>query len=163
MFVWFQTEVFRDWCVSIVSDISEMFFETWIEHSLGFSNMEVPLGFSDDRFPWLQRRHNERDDVSTHQPHECLLNCLFRRTSKKTSKLRVTGLCKGNSPLTGECPSQRASDAENVFIWWRHHDRFWSASFSRENGSIASNVAQYTTQRPTYAADSITNLQPKPN
>ena len=41
---------------------------------------------------------------------------------KKTSKLRVTGLCEENSPLTGEFPSQRASNAENVSIWWRHHE-----------------------------------------
>ena len=32
--------------------------------------------------------------------------------SKKTSKLRVTGLCAGNSPGTGEFPAQMASDAE---------------------------------------------------
>ena len=43
-------------------------------------------------------RHNGRDRVSNHQPHDCLLNRLFRRKSKKTSKLRVTGLCVGNSP-----------------------------------------------------------------
>ena len=68
-----------------------------------------------------QWRHNERDGVSNHQPHDCLLNCLFRRRSKKTSKLRVTGLCAGNSPVTGEFPAQRASNTENVSIWWRHH------------------------------------------
>ena len=50
-----------------------------------------------------------------------LLNRLFRRRSKKTSKLRVTGLCAGNSPETGEFPALRASNAENVSIWWRHH------------------------------------------
>ena len=44
------------------------------------------------------------------------------RKSKKTSKLRVTGLCEGNSPVTGEFPAQRASYAENVSIWWRHHE-----------------------------------------
>ena len=44
--------------------------------------------------------HNERDGVSNHQPYDCLLNCLFRRRSKKTSKLRVSGLCEGNSPVT---------------------------------------------------------------
>ena len=44
----------------------------------------------------LQWRHNDHDGVSNHQPHGCLLNCLFRRRSKKTSKLRVTGLCVGN-------------------------------------------------------------------
>ena len=42
----------------------------------------------------------------------CLLNRLFRRRSKKTSKLRVTGLCAGNSPGTGEFPAQMASNAE---------------------------------------------------
>ena len=40
---------------------------------------------------------------------------------RKTSKLRVTGLCAGNSPVTGEFPAQRDSNAENVSIWWRHH------------------------------------------
>ena len=40
---------------------------------------------------------------------------------KQTSKLRVTGLCAGNSPVTGEFPAQMASDAENVSIWRRHH------------------------------------------
>ena len=67
----------------------------------------------------LQWRHNGRDGVSNHQPHDCLH--IFRRRSKKTSKLRVTGLCAGNSPLTGEISAQMASNAENVSIWWRHH------------------------------------------
>ena len=39
----------------------------------------------------------------------------------KTSKLRVTGLYEGNSPVARWFPSQRASNAENVSIWWRHH------------------------------------------
>ena len=69
----------------------------------------------------LRWRHNGRDSVSNHQPHHCLLSRLFRRRSKKTSKLRVTGLCVGNSPLTGEFPAQMASSAKNVSIWWRHH------------------------------------------
>ena len=41
---------------------------------------------------------------------------------KETQKLRVTGLYAGNSPVTGEFLAQRASKAENVSIWWRHHD-----------------------------------------
>ena len=40
---------------------------------------------------------------------------------KKTSKLRVTGLCAGKSPVTDEFPAQMASNAENVSIWLRHH------------------------------------------
>ena len=47
---------------------------------------------------------------------DCLLNRLFRRRSKKTSKLRVAGLCEGNSPVTGEIPAQMASNGENVSI-----------------------------------------------
>ena len=70
----------------------------------------------------LQWRHSERDGVSNHRRLHCLLNCWFQCRSKQTLKLRVTGLCKGNSPLTGEFPAQKASDAENVSIWWRHHD-----------------------------------------
>ena len=73
-------------------------------------------------FATLRWRHNDYAGVSNHQPHGCLLNRLFKRKSKKTSKLRVTGLCVGNSPGTGEFPAQKASYAENVSIWWRHHD-----------------------------------------
>ena len=54
----------------------------------------------------LQWRHNERDGMANHQPHDCLLNCLFRRRSKKIWKLRVTGLCEGNSQVTGEAPDK---------------------------------------------------------
>ena len=64
--------------------------------------------------PW---RHNGRDCVSNHQPHDCLLNRLFGNRSKKTSKLCVTGLCA----VPGEFPEEMASNAENVSIWWRHH------------------------------------------
>ena len=51
------------------------------------------------------------------------LTVYSKRWSKKTSKLRVTGLCEGNSPVSGEFPAQMASNAENVSIWWRHHDK----------------------------------------
>ena len=49
---------------------------------------------------------------------------LFRCRWKKTSELRITGLCVGNSPVTGEFPTQRTSNVENVSIWWRHHVLF---------------------------------------
>ena len=78
----------------------------------------VPAGDST-----LQWRHNGCDSVSNHQSHDCFLNRLFRRTSKKTSKLRITGLCAWNSPVAGEFPGQMASNAENVSIWWRQHDK----------------------------------------
>ena len=70
----------------------------------------------------LQWHHNSCAGISNHQPHDCLLNCLFRCNSKKKFKLCVTGLCPGNSPVTGEFPAQKASDVENVSIGWCHHE-----------------------------------------
>ena len=70
--------------------------------------------------------HNERDGVSNHRRLDCLLNRLLRCRSNKISKLRVTGLCEENFPMTGEFPAQRASNTENVCIWGRH--RFHSVN-----------------------------------
>ena len=90
--------------------------------------------------PPLHWRHNDHDGVSNHQTHGCLLNRLFRRRSKKTSKLRVAGLCAGNSPVTGEFPALMASNAENVSIWCRHHVKFmWLSNFYQS----------YTHRQPT--------------
>ena len=46
---------------------------------------------------------------------------VYSDADKKTSKLRVIGLCAGNSPKTGEFPAQMANNAEYVSICWRHH------------------------------------------
>ena len=67
----------------------------------------------------LQRRHYERGGVLNHRRLDYLLDRLFR--SKKTPKLRVTGLCEENAPANNGVPSQRASNAENNSSWWRHH------------------------------------------
>ena len=83
---------------------------------------ELSSSEPDDLYPYTLQCHNERNGVSNYQPHDCLLNRLCRRRSKKTSKLCVTGLCAGNSPVTGEFPTQMASNAENVSIWWHHHE-----------------------------------------
>ena len=61
------------------------------------------------------------DGVLNHQRLDCFLERLFGRRSKETSKLCVTGHCEGNSSVSGEFPTQKASNAENVSIWWRHH------------------------------------------
>ena len=70
----------------------------------------------------LKALHYNDVRMSTIASQITIFNCLFRRRSKKTSKLRVTGLCVGKSPETGKFPAQMASDAENVSIWWRHHE-----------------------------------------
>ena len=94
-------------------------FTTWIRYLHPHDHgMWLLIDLLNKRLQW---RHNGRERVSNHQPHDCLLNHLFSPRWKKTSKLRVTGLCAGNSPVTGEFPAQMASDAENVSIWWCHH------------------------------------------
>ena len=94
---------------------------------------------NDHPFQWpLRWRHNGRDVVTNHQPHDCLLNRLFRRRSKKTSKLRDTGLCVENSPGTGEFPAQTVSNAGNVSISWRHHD------LNMQNTAVAKNHTSQT-------------------
>ena len=78
-------------------------------------------------FTSLQWRHDERDSVSNYRRFDRLLRRLFRHRSKKTSQLRVTGLCEGNSPVTPDgFPSHRVSNAEKVSIWLRHHVWFSS-------------------------------------
>ena len=94
----------------------------------------------------LQWRHNGRYVVSNHQPHHCFLNRLFIPRSKKTSKLRVTGLCARTSPVTGEFTAQMASNVEKVSISWRHHVVGWTYVF---NPSRAELFAVYIFHFPT--------------
>ena len=68
----------------------------------------------------LQWHYNDHDGISNHRHLDCLLKCVFWHRSKKTSKLHVTGPLCGE--FTGNFPAQRASNAENVSIWWRHYD-----------------------------------------
>ena len=77
----------------------------------------------------LQRRHNGRDGISNHQPHDCLLKSLFRRSSKKASKLRVTGpLWLLNSPPKG--PVTRKNTARiatsSITIWYQTVKCMWT-------------------------------------
>ena len=43
----------------------------------------------------LQWHHNGRDSVSNHQPHDCLLNRLFRRKSKKNQRPASLAFVRG--------------------------------------------------------------------
>ena len=70
---------------------------------------------------------------------------VYSGTDEKKSKLRVTGLCVWNSPVSGEFPAQMASNAENVSIWWRHHDDYHSA-----NGATTKNMGTANTQNDDF-------------
>ena len=70
----------------------------------------------------LKWRHHECDYVLSHQPHDCLLNRLFKVQIKENIKTpRHWPLC---GEFTGDrwIPSTEGSNAENVSISWRHHD-----------------------------------------
>ena len=71
----------------------------------------------------LQWRHNDHHGIWNHQLHGRLLNRLFRRRSKKTSKLRVTGFCVGNSPGPVNSPhkgpvTQKMFPFDDVIMKW---------------------------------------------
>ena len=90
----------------------------------------------------LQWRHDKRDGVSNHQPHDCILNRLFKCRSKKTSKLRATeGI-----------PAQRASDAKKfpfddvIMILW---------VLSTGNRSVISRAETCNVPIPVYRTYSI--------
>ena len=93
------------------------FTAVWLSHLPAWF---ICLIFSNSS-SWLQCCNTGMRLILIHQRFHCLLSCWFRRRSKKTSKLRVTGLSEGNSSVTGELPAQKASNAENVCIWLRHH------------------------------------------
>ena len=127
--IWLTVNEFKNECKRVVC---ESFKNDWYRSLMNLTQNPslrtyVSFKFSFKQEPYLhvtlQWRHNEHASVSNHQPNDYLLNGLFGRWSKVTSKLRVTGLCVGNSPGTGEFPAQKATNAENVSIWWRHHDQ----------------------------------------
>ena len=75
----------------------------------------------------LQWRHNGRDGISNNQRLACLLNRLFRHSSKKTSKLRVTDLYEGNLPMNSPHKrplTRKMSPFDDVIMKmatrWRH-------------------------------------------
>ena len=125
MFATMVSLMYRYWQTPIIRQKQRIFTQNkWILSLLhGDSHFGFKIRFST---AWwlvsLRWRHNGLDGVLNHQPHDCLLNSLFGRRSKKTSKFRVTGLCAGNSLGTGEFPAQMASIAENASTWWCHHD-----------------------------------------
>ena len=88
--------LFHSWPIKSLANETKLYMASPI-------NKETHLALdSYQQHDWMLHSHLwYSDGVSNHQPHDCLLNRSFTHRSKKTSKLRVTGLCAGNSPLTG--------------------------------------------------------------
>ena len=69
---------------------------------------------------WVRSAHHYSDVIMSMMASQITSSAVCsNQRSKKTSKFHVTGLPGGNPPLTGGFPSQRASNMENVSIWWR--------------------------------------------
>ena len=88
----------------------------------------------------LQWCHNGRNGVSNYRRLDCVLNRLSMRRPKIKLKLRFTGLYEGNSLVTGEFPAQKASNAGNVSIWWRH---LVSVVYSRDSNSVMQTAVKF--------------------
>ena len=91
----------------------------WTKSSVIHINRLEKTGF------WsLLWRPFERGGVSNHQCLNCFLKRLFRRRSKKTSKLRVTGLCEGinrwpvDSPHKGPVTGKYLHLMTLSRVWW---------------------------------------------
>ena len=100
----------------IPSNLKSLFLTLCFESSAGGHTRLAALS--------LQWRHNERYGVPDHQARDCLLNRWFKAQIKENIKaLRHWPLC-GEFTSHRWIPAQRASNAENVSIWWRHHDGY---------------------------------------
>ena len=89
----------------------------------------------------LQLRHNQRNGVTNPQPHDCLLNRLFRRRSKKYQSSASLAFVKGIQPGTGEFSSQKFSNGKCFHLMtstWFFTQPFmhWISSFSPVYGNL---------------------------
>ena len=70
----------------------------------------------------LHWRHNERHGVSNHRHIDCLRNRFVQAHTQGNINTPRHWHLWGKSTDDRWIPITRASVAENVFIWWRHHD-----------------------------------------
>ena len=77
--------------------------------------------------PWRDLKHYNDVIMSTIASQITSLTIVYSTVysdadQRKHQSSASLAICAGNSPGTGEFPAQRASNAENVSIWWRHHE-----------------------------------------
>ena len=67
-------------------------------------------------------RHNGRDGASNHQPRDCLLNRLSDADQRKHQSSASLAFVWGIHRSPVNSPHKKASNAENVSVWWRYHE-----------------------------------------
>ena len=93
----------------------------------------------------IKVRNNERDGVSNHRRLDGLLDCLFRHRSNKIAKLRVTGLCEGNSAVNSphkEPVTRKMFPFDDVIMLWTLQHGYTST------GKRLTKMSQYDSTRP---------------
>ena len=78
----------------------------------------------------LRWRHNGRDGVTSLAI--VYSTVYWGADQRKHQSFPSLAFLRG-SPVTGEFPAQMASHAENIFIWWRHHDLFLALNSCRSH------------------------------
>ena len=87
---------------SQIANIARWLRDSWLQATSSNAYIGVVQQVPNYHPITVQWRHNKRDGRLKSPASRLFPNRIFRRRSKKTSKLRVTGLCAGNSPVTGE-------------------------------------------------------------
>ena len=92
----------------------------WLNNAYMHRGTALSLHWPESVMITLHWRHNEPDGVSNHQPRDCLLNCLFRCRRKHQSSASLAFVRRiHRGPV--DSPHKKASNAENISIWWRHN------------------------------------------
>ena len=93
----------------------------------------------------LQWRHHDHDGVSIHQPHGCFIQSFIQTQIKENIKApRHWSLC---GEFTGD--RTRASYAESVSIWWRHHVMTLTKAFSEFSSQLIGSGNGFSTEHMT--------------
>ena len=145
-------DVFFDLCLN--KHVSKQSWGWWSEtlssslwrqcnvHLITYVFLEVLIGVEFFMCQWhlssLQWHHIEHNGISNHWHFHSLFNCWFRHRSKKTSKLRVTGLLWGIHQwpviFLHKRPVKRKmfpfDDAIMIFLISSHHWKQWLTKFT---------------------------------
>ena len=88
----------------------------------------------------LQRRHNESQIAGVSIVCSAVCSGADQRKYQSSASL---GLFEGNPLVTGEFPSQRTSNVENVSFRWRNHDDINSGGIAVRNSDDEYNQHDY--------------------
>ena len=112
------THMYATWlCIQILAYMASLCRQQGIAGAKAYFSYLKTISIMYQWRKYIKWHHNGSGSVSNHQPHPFLLNRLFRRRSKKISKLRVTGLCSGDRIIPLSKPIEKYFNL-NPKAWW---------------------------------------------